>query len=168
MSVAELAYVGEPTREVLGDFAGVSCLRAVLLGMEFTFGAATAQVALRAAGRRHGSELARQLRVTPDTPATVVRDRLDLALGVHGSRLCVVQHVEWQAPGERASGAWRVVLGEMASTATEPWGSRRRCPFTLGVVEAVLQAASHRPLCASEGGVSDDPSWDEFTVRERV
>lgn len=129
-------------RPTLGDFNSIVCFKAVVTGMEQALGERTAAVGLIAAGRIRGANLVTSLGLAGsggDDPQGI-RDALDGALGLNGTRLCFVDKVELE------DGTYRVHLRETVCSSGELQGSPRNCTFTLGAIQGALEALSGRKL----------------------
>lgn len=121
-------------RETLGDYSSIVCFKALVVGVEDTLGSQAAGVALKAAGRMRGKELAASLGFgTREMPLSEVVAALRAALGKDGTRLCWVEDI--QQDGER----YIVRLSETVCSAGEPQGSSRQLSFTLGAVHGALE-----------------------------
>jgi hypothetical protein len=137
-------------RPTLGDLNSIVCFKAVVTGMEQALGERTAAVGLIAAGRIRGANLVTSLGLAGSGGGDpqAIRDALDGALGVNGTRLCLVDKVELE------DGTYRVYLGETVCSAGEPPGSPRNCTFTLGAIQGALEALSGRKLRGRQIGSS--------------
>ncbi|MFO0744974.1 MAG: hypothetical protein U1F43_04760 [Myxococcota bacterium] len=132
-------------RNQLGDFSSIVCFKAVVVGVEDTLGVQAAGVALKAAGRKRGRQLAESLGLgknalgVGDAAAAMAK-----ALGPEGTRLCVVDRITEDA------GVFRVYLSDTICSAGEPQGSTRELSFTLGAVHGALETAVGRKLRAKQ------------------
>jgi len=157
--------VSTPLRPSLGEFNSIVCFKAVVTGMEQALGERTAAVGLIAAGRIRGANLVTSLGLAGSggTDPQAIRDALDEALGVNGTRLCLVDKVELE------DGVYRVHLGETICSAGEPQGSSRSCTFTLGAIQGALEALSGRKLRGRQvGSVLRGASHDIIEYADRV
>lgn len=128
-------------RPTLGPMMSLTCFQYLRIGAE--------EVADRApvvsAGRKRGAELVAELGLQGSTtdPATI-HTLLDTALGVNGTRLCLIKGV-----AATPDGGYEVRLTEGACTAgqssTEPL-----CAFTLGVFVGAIQALTGKTLRGRE------------------
>jgi predicted hydrocarbon binding protein len=98
-----------------------------------------------AAGRTRGADLVKELGLVGSaTDAARLHELLDAALGVNGTRLCLITSIT-----ETASGGYEVRLTEGACTAGQ-MSETPLCAFTLGVFVGAIQALSGRTLRARE------------------
>lgn len=84
-------------RNDLGDFSSIICFKAVITGVEEALGEKAAAIALIAAGRARGKQLADQLGIAGkaiDSPELL--PLLQKALGKEGTRLCIVDKIAQQ------------------------------------------------------------------------
>lgn len=126
-------------RPEIGDFASIVCTKAIVVGMENALGERAAHVALIAAGRSRGRQLAEQLG-KKDVPLSDLAALLNEAIGANGTRLCIVHSVEQHGD------AIRVSLGETLCSAGEAPGSPRVLTFTLGALQGVFEVVTGRAL----------------------
>jgi predicted hydrocarbon binding protein len=142
-------------RQELGDFSSITCFKSAIVGMEEALGEKATAIALTAAGRSRGKNLAKELGIAGvEIPFDVLADKVGFALGKDGTRLCKIDKITEE------SGTIRVYTSETLCSAGEPQGSNRKCTFTMGAVwgvvesvmgkryqgkqvESVLQGASH-------------------------
>ncbi len=123
-----------PLREELGDFSSVVCLKAIITGMEDALGERTTAIALFAAGRIRGKQVAEQLKLsTSDYSLEEITQMLASALGKDGTRLLILDRLEKTDTGFLA------YTRETVCSAGEEEGSSRNCTFTLGAVQGVLE-----------------------------
>jgi len=134
--VSEQTY----TRERLGDFSSVVCLKAIITGMEDLLGERATAVSLTAAGRTRGKIVFTELGVGRDDPLELLAERLDAVLGLAGTRLCIIDRIETDGD------ALLVYTGETVCSAGEHEGSDRKCTYTLGVVWGALEQVLDRRL----------------------
>lgn len=122
-------------RAELGNFSSIVCLKAIISGMEDALGEKATAIALIAAGRARGRHLAEQLGLTNvDYDQEALTEKLAAALGKNGTRLLLLHKVE------REGELFRVYTTETVCSAGEAQGSPRRCTFTLGAIQGVLEA----------------------------
>lgn len=98
-----------------------------------------------AAGRQRGQDLVESLGLLGAAQdAQVIRQKLDAALGVDGTRLCLVRSVV-----AKENGGYEIRISEGACTAgvtsAEPY-----CAFTLGVFIGAIGAISGRRMLGRE------------------
>lgn len=122
-------------RPTLGDFSSIICFRALVVGTEEALGAQAAGVTLKAAGRKRGKALVQSLGLSGAKPAAAdITAALNKAIGLDGTRLCIVSDV-----AQSASGGFVVKLSETICSAGEPQGSERQLTFTLGALHGALE-----------------------------
>jgi predicted hydrocarbon binding protein len=124
-------------RPELGDFSSVVCFKAVVIGAEEALGQKAAAIALIAAGRQRGKQLAEQLNLTGksgELSLEEVTEKVRYTLGKDGTRLCIVDKIVQE--GE----AYKVYTRETVCSAGEEEGSSRQCTFTLGAIQGFLEA----------------------------
>lgn len=154
--------MSEALRPQLGDFASIVCMKAIVVGTEQALGEKTAAIALIAAGRVRGRDLANRSGLTGVADAGSLTAPLNAALGADGTRLCLVEKVEQQ--GDNVL----VHLAETVCSAGEPPGSPRQLTFTLGAIQGALETALGRNLRGKQvASVLRGGSHDviEFTPR---
>jgi hypothetical protein len=128
-------------RTELGDFSSIICFRAIVTGTEDALGEKAAAIALIAAGRSRGKQLAEQLGLTGvGINSEKIVSLLQSALGKEGTRLCIVDRVV--SDGE---GIW-VYCRETICSAGEPQGSNRQLTFTLGAIQGVMEQVTGKRL----------------------
>jgi len=128
-------------RPTLGSLMSLTCFQYLRHGAEDAAGRAL----VVAAGRQRGYDLAEALGLLGMTAdAEQIRQKLDNALGVDGTRLCLVHSV---AP--TAAGGFKVRIVEGACTAgvtsQEPY-----CAFTLGVFTGAISAITGQRMIGRE------------------
>lgn len=128
-------------RTELGDFSSIICFRAVVTGTEEALGEKAAAIALIAAGRNRGKQVAEQLGLTgKGLDSEGIVSLLQGALGKDGTRLCIVERIT--DTGESII----VHCRETICSAGEPQGSPRKLTFTLGAVQGVLEQVTGKRL----------------------
>jgi hypothetical protein len=81
-------------RPHLGDFSSIVCLKAIISGLEDALGDRATAIALTAAGRRRGRNLAKDLGlVGTDLSWEEITSKIQFALGKEGTRLCIVERI---------------------------------------------------------------------------
>lgn len=111
-------------RTTLGPLMSLVCFQYLRIGTEEV----TARAPIVAAGRKRGTELIQQLGLAGATvDAAKIHAELAQALGVDGTRLCIVQSVN-----VLPSGGYEVHITEGACTANQT-SDEPHCAFTLGV-----------------------------------
>ena len=129
-----------PTRPRLGDFSSVVCLKAIITGMEDLLGVQATAVSLISAGRRRGRTVVTELGIDGSASLERIVEQLDAALGVEGTKLCLIERIE------RDGDALLVHVSETVCSADEPEGSDRQCTYTLGGVWGALEHVLDRRL----------------------
>jgi len=133
--------VANQLRTELGDFSSIVCFRAVVTGTEEALGEKAAAIALIAAGRNRGKQVAEQLGLTgKGLDSGEIVPLLQSALGKDGTRLCIIEKIA--ATGETIT----VHCRETICSAGEPQGSPRKLTFTLGAVQGVVEQVTGKRL----------------------
>ncbi|MBD3883705.1 hypothetical protein IFO70_18235 [Phormidium tenue FACHB-886] len=129
----------QPIRSELGDFSSIICFRAVVTGVEEALGEKAAAIALIAAGRARGRQIAEQLGLkNSSTDLAGIATRLDEVLGKEGTRLCIIDKITMD-------GTIRVYCRETICSSGESEGSNRKLTYTLGALQGALeQITGHR------------------------
>ncbi|TVQ18395.1 MAG: hypothetical protein EA367_14925 [Leptolyngbya sp. DLM2.Bin15] len=128
-------------RPELGDFSSIVCFKAVIVGVEEALGEKTAAIALLAAGRLRGKNLAKDLNLSnTNMPLDQVTILLNKALGKDGTRLCLVDNIL------EVDETYQVFCRETVCSAGEPQGSNRNLSFTLGAVQGALEEITQKRL----------------------
>ncbi|MGC1309295.1 MAG: hypothetical protein WA885_18905 [Phormidesmis sp.] len=129
-------------RNHLGDFNSIICFRAVVTGIEDALGKRAAMIALVAAGRARGKQLAKELGLS-GTPGELneIAELMNSALGIKGTRLCMIDKIE---PAE--AGALRVYCRETVCSSGEAPGSERELSYTMGAIQGVLEEVTGKRL----------------------
>ncbi|MBF2063861.1 MAG: hydrocarbon-binding protein [Calothrix sp. C42_A2020_038] len=121
-------------RPTLGDFSSIICFKAAIVGMEDALGEKATAIALTAAGRARGKQVANQLGLDASTMSLDdVANKLSYVLGKNGTRLCQIEKIITE--GDTV----KVYTSETLCSAGEPQGSERKCTYTLGAVWGVLE-----------------------------
>jgi len=140
MSTAAIP-VATQLRTELGDFSSIICFRAVVTGTEDALGEKTAAIALIAAGRSRGRQVAEQLGLTgKGLDSGEIVPLLQSALGKDGTRLCIVDKIA--STGETIA----VHCRETICSAGELQGSPRKLTFTLGAIQGVMEQVTGKRL----------------------
>jgi predicted hydrocarbon binding protein len=109
--------------------------------MEEALGEKATAIALIAAGRSRGKNLAKELGLTgSEIPFDVLADKLDFALGKDGTRLCKVDKITEE------NGTIKAYTSETLCSANEPQGSNRKCTFTMGAVWGAIESVTGKRL----------------------
>ncbi len=143
-------------REKLGDFSSIICFKAAITGMEEALGEKATAIALIAAGRSRGKNLAKELGLAGTSLEwNVIADKMAFALGENGTKLLIIESIEEE------SDVIKVTTSETLCSAGEPEGSPRKCTFTLGAVWGALEEITGKRLkgthteCVLRGGNND-------------
>ncbi|MGB7248478.1 MAG: hypothetical protein WBC73_06030 [Phormidesmis sp.] len=129
-------------RSELGDFNSIICFRAIVTGIEDALGEKAAMIALLAAGRGRGKQLAKELSLSSlagnfDEVAEV----MNKVLGVNGTRLCIIDKIEATEAGKLS-----VYCRETVCSSDEPQGSTRELSYTMGAVQGALEEITGKRL----------------------
>lgn len=128
-----------PIRSELGDFSSIICFRAVVTGVEDALGEKAAAIALIAAGRARGKQIAVQLGLNSSSEWEAIAALLNQTLGKEGTRLCIVDKI---SSGETI----RVYCRETICSSGEPEGSPRKLTYTLGAIQGALEQITNQRL----------------------
>jgi predicted hydrocarbon binding protein len=121
-------------RPILGDFSSIVCFKAAISGMEEALGEKATAIALIAAGRSRGKQLAHEIGlVGANLTLEDIVYKVGLALGKDGTRLCIVEKAETEGD------VIKVYTSETLCSAREALGSSRKCTYTLGAIWGVLE-----------------------------
>ncbi len=123
-------------RAELGDFSSVACLKAIIVGIEGALGEKATAIALIAAGRARGRQVIEQLHLTgKQLSLQDLSARVAEVLGKDGTRLLILHKME------KTDDGYKTYSTDTVCSAGEPsQGSERKCAFTLGVLQGVLEA----------------------------
>jgi predicted hydrocarbon binding protein len=130
-------------RRELGGFMSTICFKAAVTGLEEALGEKAAAIALIAAGRKRGKQLAEEFHLVNQghsLPLSELTDKLRYALGTQGTRLCLIEKIE--EDGE----VLKVYARETVCSEGEEEGSPRRCTYTLGALQGFLEAVRGQRL----------------------
>ncbi|HEY9636321.1 MAG TPA: hypothetical protein V6D14_23145 [Coleofasciculaceae cyanobacterium] len=130
-------------RQELGDFSSVVCLKSIVVGVEEALGEKAAAISLISAGRQRGKKLAESLDLVnkiDELPLEDVAQKLSKVLGKDGTRLCIIDKIEYEG------GIYKVYTRETVCSAGEAEGSPRQCTFTLGAIQGFLEAYTGKRL----------------------
>ncbi len=129
-------------RSQLGDFNSIVCFRAVVTGIENALGPRAATIALVAAGRARGKQLAQELGLSATTQnLNEIQALMNSALGLEGTRLCIIDTIE---PAEED--CIRVYCRETVCSSGEALGSDRNLSYTMGAIQGVLEEVTGKRL----------------------
>lgn len=130
-----------PKRPTLGDFMDSTCFQYLRSGTEDLVGRA----AIVLSGKNRGSDLINELGLAGSTTdASVLQAKLDEALGINGTRLCMVQNVV-----THPNGGYEVRIAEGACTAGVS-SDMPHCAFTLGVFVGAISALTGKTMIGRE------------------
>lgn len=149
-------------RPTLGDFNSIICFKAAIAGMEEALGEKATAIALTAAGRSRGKQLAQELGLV-NTTLTLddVVYKVGLALGKNGTRLCIVEKVQQEGD------IIKIFTKETLCSAGEKPGSTRKCTYTLGAIWGVLELSTGKRFVGQHTeSVLRGGSHDVFEFRE--
>ncbi|MEM6752929.1 MAG: hydrocarbon-binding protein [Cyanobacteria bacterium P01_C01_bin.38] len=131
-------------RQELGDFSSIICFKAAITGMEEALGEKATAIALIAAGRSRGKNLAKDLGLSrANLEWSIIANKMDFALGINGTKLCKIDSIVEEGD------VIKVATGETLCSAGEPEGSPRKCSFTLGAVWGALEEITGKRLKGS-------------------
>ncbi|NJM24020.1 MAG: hydrocarbon-binding protein, partial [Richelia sp. SM1_7_0] len=107
-------------RPSLGDFSSIVCFKAAITGMEDALGEKATAIALTAAGRSRGKQLAQELGLSSSSisSSSISLDDVALkvgdAIGKNGTRLCIIEKIV------ELEGIIKVYTSETLCSAGEP------------------------------------------------
>ncbi|WP_310483307.1 hydrocarbon-binding protein [Chamaesiphon sp. VAR_48_metabat_403] len=129
------------SRPTLGQFSSIVCFKAVITGMEEALGEKATAIALIAAGRERGKNVAKSLGLSGSTADfTSIAAQLNEAVGANGTHLTAVDKIVQE--GE----VIKVYCSETVCSAGEPQGSDRKCTFTMGAVWGAMSEITGKKL----------------------
>jgi predicted hydrocarbon binding protein len=129
------------SRPTLGQFSSIVCFKAVITGMEEALGEKATSIALIAAGRQRGKNLAKELGLSgASQDLDLIADKLNEAIGANGTHLAAIEKIVAQGD------VIKVYCAETICSAGEPQGSDRKCTFTLGAVWGALSEITGKKL----------------------
>lgn len=131
----------ELKRDQLGQFSSIESFRALIEGMSDALGEKATAVALTAAGRKHGQELAEKLGFKGSTQnlEDATKQIADV-LGPDGARLCIIDKITRE--GDEIKVYTTETLCAIGGTDDQP----PKCTFTLGLVWGVLTELMQQKL----------------------
>ncbi len=152
------------SRPTLGQFSSIVCFKAVITGMEEALGEKATAIALIAAGRERGRNLAKSLGLSGSRADLAdIAAQLNEAVGANGTHLTAIEKIVQEGD------VIKVYCSETVCSAGEPQGSTRKCTFTLGAVWGAMTEITGKKLrglhteSVLRGGSND---VFEFTVVE--
>ena len=138
----DMTLASNTLRPQLSDFSSIVCFRAVVTGIEDALGVRAATIALVAAGRTRGKQLAQELGLSNRTDNLAeIAELMNAALGVQGTRLCIIDKIE-----SAEEGRIRVYCRETVCSSGEMPGSDRNLSYTMGAVQGVLEEVTGKRL----------------------
>ena len=150
-------------RPELGEMSSIVCFKAVVTGTEKALGEKAAAIALIAAGRDRGKQLAGQLELKNLSIAEAAQ-KMQFALGVQGTRLCAIDKIE------EVGDAIKVYCRETICSAGEVQGSPRLLTYTLGAIQGALEEMTGKRLRGKQtesvlrGGTHDVIEFQPLTA----
>jgi predicted hydrocarbon binding protein len=125
----------------LGQFSSIVCFKAVITGMEEALGERATSIALIAAGRQRGKNLAKELGLSGTSQdLNFIAAKLNDAIGANGTHLAAIEKIVSQGD------VIKVYCSETICSAGEAPGSERKCTFTLGAVWGALSEITGKKL----------------------
>jgi len=147
-------------RSNLGQFSSVVCLKAIITGIEDTLGEQATAIALIAAGRIRGKNLAKEGQLdllNIDDDLEQITNKVSEVLGADGTRLLLLHKIE------RKDGLLYTYSTDTVCSAGEAPGSSRKCAFTLGALQGVLETITGDKLRGIQvGSVLREGDYDVF------
>lgn len=129
------------SRPTLGQYSSIVCFKSVITGMEEALGEKATAIALIAAGRARGKELAKSLGLSGSTQdLSVIAAKLNDAVGANGTHLTAIDKIVQEGD------TIKVYCSETICSAGEPDGSDRKCTFTMGAVWGALTEITGKKL----------------------
>ena len=129
------------SRPTLGQFSSIICFKAAITGMEEALGEKATAIALIAAGRDRGKNLAKQLGLSgASQDLNTIAAKLNDAIGVSGTHLTTVDKIVQEGD------VIKVYCSETLCSAGEPQGSDRKCTFTMGAIWGALAEVTGKKL----------------------
>jgi predicted hydrocarbon binding protein len=129
------------SRSNLGQFSSIVCFKSVITGMEEALGEKATAIALIAAGRERGKNLAKELGLSGSTQdLSAITTKLNEAVGANGTHLTAIDKIVDDG------GIIKVYCSETVCSAGEPQGSNRKCTFTMGAVWGAMSEITGKKL----------------------
>lgn len=127
-----MSDLGRPT---LGSFMSLICFQYLRIGTEEVADRAP----IVAAGRQRGYDMIEGLGLLGSTQdGEAIRLKLDEALGVNGTRLCLIKSIQ-----AKPDGGYEVRITESACTAGQV-SPQPHCAFTMGVFIGAIHALTNQ------------------------
>ena len=128
-------------RPTLGQFSSIVCFKSVITGMEEALGEKATAIALIAAGRERGKNLAKELGLSGSTAdMATIAAKLNEAVGANGTHLTAVDKIVQDGD------LIKVYCSETVCSAGEQQGSDRKCTFTMGAVWGAMAEITGKKL----------------------
>jgi predicted hydrocarbon binding protein len=129
------------SRPNLGQFSSIVCFKSVITGMEEALGEKATAIALIAAGRERGKNLAKELGLSGSTQdLSAIATKLNEVVGANGTHLTAIDKIIQDGD------IIKVYCSETVCSAGEPQGSNRKCTFTMGAVWGALSEITGKKL----------------------
>ena len=147
-------------RENLDDFVSLICVKSIITGVENALGEQAVAIALIAAGRSRGKNLAVSLGLNDSQIS--LKDlalKLNFALGNNGIKLCLIEKIE------QTDNLILVHAKETILSFDNEQGLFRGCNYTLGVVWGVLETVYGQRYLGSHLNTSCSNTYDIFEFK---
>ncbi|MBA2747591.1 MAG: hypothetical protein H0U45_02365 [Tatlockia sp.] len=150
-------------RPELGEMSSIVCFKALVTGTEKALGEKAAAIALIAAGRDRGKQLASQLELKNLSIAEAT-PKIQAALGTQGTRLCAIDKIE------EVGNTIKVYCRETICSAGEVQDSPRLLTYTLGAIQGALEEMTGKRLRGKQtesvlrGGTHDVIVFEPLTA----
>jgi predicted hydrocarbon binding protein len=129
------------SRATLGQFSSIICFKAAITGMESALGEKATAIALIAAGRERGKNLAKELGLSgASQDLNAIAAKLNDAIGASGTHLAAVDKIVQEGD------VIKVYCSETLCSAGEAQGSDRKCTFTMGAIWGALTEVTGKKL----------------------
>ncbi|WP_310415180.1 MULTISPECIES: hydrocarbon-binding protein [unclassified Chamaesiphon] len=129
------------SRPNLGQFSSIVCFKSVITGMEEALGEKATAIALIAAGRERGKNIAKELGLSGTSQdLSTIATKLNEAVGANGTHLTAVNKIVQDGD------VIKVYCSETVCSAGEAPGSDRKCTFTMGAVWGALSEITGKKL----------------------
>jgi predicted hydrocarbon binding protein len=129
------------SRPTLGQFSSIICFKSAITGMEEAIGEKATAIALIAAGRNRGKNLAKELGLSgASQDLSLIAAKLNEAIGASGTHLTTVDKIVQEGD------VIKVYCSETLCSAGEPQGSDRKCTFTMGAIWGALSEVTGKKL----------------------
>jgi predicted hydrocarbon binding protein len=132
-----MVVIQQDLRSELGDFSSIVCLKAIVVGLEEALGDKAATIALIAAGRKRGKQLAESIGLAGAITSLSIEEmtpKVSSALGKEGTRLCIIDKITHEGD------AYQVYTKESVCSAGEEQGANRICTYTMGAIQGFMES----------------------------